>query len=94
MRNISCTFNVDGIPTKVVLRKLPKERRFQASLNGSTTPTEYIISDQTNEVEYYDGPVLGELFFSRVVWLIKQYFPNVRAILKAGEDTYDDYDDY
>ncbi|MFB6457775.1 hypothetical protein ACE38W_21070 [Chitinophaga sp. Hz27] len=92
MRNISCTFNVDGVPTKVILRKIPKERRFSVSLDGVST--EYVISDETNEIEYYDGPVLNDYFFSRVVWLIRQYFPNVRAIVKAGEDDYEDYDDY
>ncbi|SHM31479.1 hypothetical protein SAMN05444266_107359 [Chitinophaga jiangningensis] len=93
MRNISCTFKVDGVPNKVVLRKVAKERRFQASLNGSTTPTEYIISDVTNEVEYYDGPMLSDTYFARVVWIIKQYFPNVRAIMKVGADSYDDYEE-
>ncbi|WP_143308229.1 hypothetical protein [Chitinophaga vietnamensis] len=92
MRNISCTFNVDGIPTKLMLRKVAKERRFMAFVDG--VATEYIISDHTNEIEYYDGPPLNDFFFERVRWLIKQYFPNVKAIVKIGEDDYEDYDDY
>lgn len=38
MRNIACTFNVDGVPTKVCLRKLPRQRRFQAIIDRNTTP--------------------------------------------------------
>jgi hypothetical protein len=92
MRNIACTFNVDGVPTKINLRKLPRQRRFQAIIDRNIT--EYIISDETNEIEYYEGPVLNEYLFSRIATLIKQYFPNVRAIMKIGEDNYEDYDDF
>jgi hypothetical protein len=92
MRNIACTFNVDGVPTKISLRKLPRQRRFQAIIDRNIT--EYIISDVTNEIEYYEGPVLSDYLFTRIASLIKQYFPNVRAIMKIGEDNYEDYDDF
>lgn len=92
MRNVQCTFNLDGVPTKVNLKKLPRQRRFQAIIDRNIT--EYVISDETNEVEYYDGPVLSEHLFRQITALIKQYFPNVRAIVKIGEDNYEDYDDY
>ncbi|HVI48336.1 MAG TPA: hypothetical protein VM802_25935 [Chitinophaga sp.] len=91
MRNIACTLNVDGIPTKINLRKVNKERRFQAVIDR--TITEYIISDVTNEVEYYEGPVLNDYLSEKITSLIKQYFPNVKAIVKTGEDNYDDYED-
>ena len=92
MRNIACTFNVDGVPTKINLRKLPSQRRFQVIIDHSIT--EYIISDETNEVEHYEGPVLDDYLFARITSLIRQYFPNVRAIVKIGEDNYEDYEDY
>ncbi|MCW3462187.1 hypothetical protein [Chitinophaga nivalis] len=92
MRNIACTLNVDGIPIKINLRKLPKERRFQANIDRVIT--EFIISDETNEIEHYEGPVLSDYLFSKVSSLIRQYFPNVKAIVKIGEDNYEDYDDY
>lgn len=92
MRNVTCTFNLDGIPTKVKLRKLPRQRRFQAVIDGNIT--EYVISDETNEVEYYDGPVLNDNLVIRITSLIMQYFPRVRAIVKIGVDNYEDYDDY
>lgn len=92
MRHIACTLNVDGVPTKINIRKVAKERRFLAIVDQ--TVTEYIISDETNEVEYYEGPKLNEYLFSKISSLIKQYFPNVKAIVKVGEDNYEDYDDY
>lgn len=92
MRNVNCTFNVDGVPTKISLRKLPRQRRFQAVIDRNIT--EYIISDETNEVEHYEGPVLSEYLFNQISALIRQYFPKVRAIEKIGEDNYEDYDDY
>ncbi|RFS24048.1 hypothetical protein DVR12_09195 [Chitinophaga silvatica] len=92
MRNIACTFNIDGVPTRLNLRKLPRQRRFQAIIDRSIT--EYIISDETNQLEYYEGPELAPFLFEKISALVKQYFPNVRAIVKIGEDNYEDYDDY
>jgi hypothetical protein len=92
MRNIACTFNVDGVPTKINLRKLPRQRRFQAIIDRNIT--EYIISDETNEIEYYEGPILSDYLSTKIAGLIRQYFPNVRAIVKIGEDNYEGYDDY
>lgn len=92
MRNIACTFNVDGIPTKLILRKLPQQRRFQAIIDK--TITEYVISDETNKLEHHEGPDLTPFLFEKVAGLVKQYFPNVKAIIKIGEDNYEDYDDY
>ncbi|RBL93704.1 MULTISPECIES: hypothetical protein [Chitinophaga] len=92
MRHIACTLNVDGVPTKINIRKVAKERRFLAIVDQ--TVTEYIISDETNEVEYYEGPVLNNYLTEKIAALIKQYFPKVKAIVKVGEDNYEDYDDY
>jgi hypothetical protein len=92
MRNIACTFNVDGVPTRLSLRKLPRQRRFQAIIDRNVT--EYVISDETNNLEYYEGPVLPPYLFEKISALVKQYFPNVKAIIKIGEDNYEDYDDY
>ncbi|MBC9933692.1 hypothetical protein HGH92_12755 [Chitinophaga varians] len=92
MRHIACTLNVDGVPTKINIRKVAKERRFLAIVDQ--TVTEYIISDETNEVEYYEGPKLDDYLFEKIAALIKQYFPKVKAIVKVGEDNYEDYDDY
>ena len=92
MRNIACTFNVDGIPTKLILRKMPQQRRFQAIVDR--TITEYVISDETNKLEHHEGPELVPFLFQKVCDLVQQYFPNVKAIIKIGEDNYEDYDDY
>jgi len=92
MRNIAITTNLDGVPTKINLRKLPRQRRFQAIIQGQVT--EYVITDATNTVEHYDGPVLEERLTQFITKLIWQYFPNTRAIQKIGEDNYEDYDDF
>ncbi|CAL1520873.1 hypothetical protein [Chitinophaga sp. MM2321] len=92
MRNITFTLNVDGIPIKIKVRKVPKERRFQAIIDRDIT--EYAISDVTNELEHYEGPVLSDYLFQRISDVIKQYFPNTKAIQKVGEDDYENYDDY
>lgn len=92
MRHVAVTTNFDGVPTKINLRKLPRQRRFQAIIQGQTT--EYVISDATNAVEYFDGPVLDERVHKFIIQLIGQYFANSRAIQKIGEEDYQDYDDY
>lgn len=92
MRNVIVTFNVDGIPTKLNLRKMPQQRRFQVIIEKNIS--EYIISDETNELEYHEGPVLSDFLYDRVKHLIGTYFPKVRAIKKIGEDDYADYDDF
>ncbi|MFX1707188.1 hypothetical protein PV783_24685 [Chitinophaga sp. CC14] len=92
MRNISATFNLDGLPTKVSLRKKPRQRRFLVIINKEIS--EYGISDETNEVEYLEGAVLNPYLYEKVCLLIWQYFPKCRAIVKLGHDDYEDYDDY
>jgi hypothetical protein len=92
MRNIAVTIKMNDVPTKLNLRKLPRQRRFQARINGQTT--EFIIADETNQVEYYEGVELSEAVNSIIRGLIHQYFSGCRAIQKIGEDNYEDYDDY
>jgi hypothetical protein len=92
MRHISFTFKIDGIPTKINMRKHPRQRRFQIIVEKEIT--EYIISDVTNEVEYYEGPELHPMLQEKIPGYILQYFGKVRAIEKIGEDNYEDYDDY
>lgn len=93
MRNISITVSKDGIPTKMVIRKVAQEKRFLVLINKSIS--EYIITDAENtKVAYYDGPELEDHLFEKVRDTILQYFPKVRAIKQVGEDDYSDYDDY
>lgn len=87
------TVSKDGIPTKMVIRKVPREKRFQVLINKNIS--EYIISDAENtKVEHYDGPELEDYLFVKVRDIILQYFPKIRAIKQIGEDDYSDYDDY
>ena len=92
MRSIKVTFNVDGIPTNVVVRKVARQRRFKILVDKIYS--EYAISDQTNEIEYFDGVLLNDYLFEKACSLIHQYFPRCRAIEKVGEDNYEDYDDF
>lgn len=91
MRGIEVTFNMDGVPTRMRLRKMAQQRRFQVIINKETS--EYIISDETNKIEHYEGLKLNDDLFIRICALIGQYFPNTRAIKKIDEDDYADYDD-
>ena len=93
MRNLSITVNKDGLPTKIVIRKVPQEKRFLVQINNSIS--EYILTDEKNtQVEYHDGVELEDYIFEKVREMILQYFPKVRGIKPAGVDDYSDYDDY
>lgn len=80
MRNLSCTFTIDGCTKKVVLRKIAQERRFQAVIDGEKS--EFILCDN-NEVKHFSGPELELQLHGRIQWMITHYFSNAKAIKKT-----------
>ncbi|MET7000675.1 hypothetical protein [Chitinophaga defluvii] len=92
MRNISATLNLDGVPTKVVVRKKPRERRFEVVVNGQLS--QYGISDEDEELIFLEGSALLPTVFLHIQRIIAQYFPKTRAIDKLNHDSYSNYDDY
>ncbi|MGN7706813.1 hypothetical protein [Chryseobacterium sp. 22543] len=92
MRVITTTVQIDGAPIIIKVKKIDKQRRFEIKIAKNLS--EYVISDQTNELEFYEGMKLTPELFSHVKSVINQYFPRVRAIEKIGYDDYHDYNDY
>lgn len=77
MRNLSCTFDINGITKKVTLRKVPKERKFLVQYDGNET--EYIITEK-NAVEYMHGPIPETTLGVRIQWMIMHYFSNTKPV--------------
>jgi hypothetical protein len=77
MRNLSCTFDINGITKKVTLRKVPKERKFLVQFDGHET--EYVITE-TNTVEYTQGPEPEKTLGVRIQWMIMHYFSNTKPV--------------
>lgn len=92
MRVITITVQIGGSPMIIKVKKIYKQRRFEIRIAKDIC--EYVISDQTNELEFYEGMELSPEVFLHVKSLINQYFSRVRAIEKIGYDDYHDYDDY
>jgi hypothetical protein len=88
MRKIFFTYNLDGHPTKITVGKLAYQRRFRVAISNRFT--EYIISDESNEVEFYKGDPLSAELEDRIIRIIKQYFPNTKAIKKIGKADFTD----
>jgi hypothetical protein len=78
MRTLACTFLVNGINTKVSLRKRGREKRFQIVIRGEVL--EYTCTEQ-NDIQQVNGPELAETaLLPHIEWMIRHYFTDTKKV--------------
>jgi hypothetical protein len=82
MRTLACTFLINGVNTKVSLRKRNREPKFQVVVKGEVF--EYTLTD--NQLSQTDGPPLTELaLYPHIEWMIRHYFTEPEKEVPKGE---------
>jgi len=79
MRNLACTFKVNGIPRRICLKKIAKERKFRVTVEG--IQAEYSLTDDDtirpeDNVQLPDAALLPH-----IEWMIKHYFNNTKQLI-------------
>ncbi|SFE73657.1 hypothetical protein SAMN05518672_109235 [Chitinophaga sp. CF118] len=76
MRTLACTFLINGVNTKVALRKRGREKRFQVVIKGDVL--EYTCTEQ-NDIQQVSGPELIEsALLPHIEWMIRHYFTDTK----------------
>ncbi|GAA3947792.1 hypothetical protein GO495_26400 [Chitinophaga oryziterrae] len=76
MRTLACTFLINGVNTKVALRKRGREKRFQIVVRGQVL--EYTYTNES-EIQQVDGPELPEsALLPHIEWMIRHYFTDAK----------------
>jgi translation initiation factor IF-3 len=78
MRTLACTFLINGINTKVALRKRGREKRFQIVVRGQVL--EYTYTNEC-DIQQVDGPELTETaLLPHIEWMIRHYFTDAKKV--------------
>jgi len=76
MRTLACTFLINGVNTKVALRKRGREKKFQIVVRGQVL--EYTYTNES-EIKQVNGPELPEsALLPHIEWMIRHYFTDTK----------------
>lgn len=78
MRNLACTFKVNGIPKRVSLRKIAKERKFRVKVEGAEM--EYSLTE-TDHLQQVTGQLPDHALLPHIEWMIRHYFTNTKQLI-------------
>jgi hypothetical protein len=79
MRNLACTFNVNGIPRRVCLKKIAKERKFRVTVEG--VQMEYSLTEEDTIKPVNGGHLPDNALLPHIEWMIRHYFNNTKQLI-------------
>ncbi|ASZ10582.1 hypothetical protein KTO58_22655 [Chitinophaga pendula] len=79
MKNLACSFTVNGTVKTVTLRKVPKERKFIVGVDGITLT--YLLTEK-NKIKSLKGNKLPvKELLPHIEWMICHYFINTKQLI-------------
>ncbi|HEU4551363.1 MAG TPA: hypothetical protein VFS25_00950 [Chitinophaga sp.] len=79
MRNLACTFKVNGIPKRICLKKIAKERKFRVTVEG--VQMEYFLTDEDHVKPLSDSELPDDSLLPHIEWMIRHYFQNTKQLI-------------
>jgi len=79
MRNLACTFKVNGIPKRICLKKIAKERKFRVTVEGMQI--DYSLNDEDHIEPVSDSPLPDIALLPHIEWMIRHYFQNTKQLI-------------
>ncbi len=79
MRNLACTFKVNGIPKRVCLKKIAKERKFRVTVEG--VQMEYSLTKEDTITPADDVQLPDNALLPHIEWMIRHYFIKTKQLI-------------
>jgi len=79
MRNLACTFKVNGVPKRICLKKIAKERKFRVTVEG--VQMEYSLTEQNKILPVSESQLPDTALLPHIEWMIRHYFNNTKQLI-------------